>query len=57
MQALWRFSGNFLMMQNIQMICALGQSYVTQVAPDEKSGIGPCKICLFIKVFATMADR
>jgi hypothetical protein len=45
------------MMQSIQMISAFGQFYLTQIMPDEKSGIGRSEICLFIKVFATMADR
>jgi hypothetical protein len=53
----WRFSGNFLLMQNIKMIYAFEQSYLTQVVPDEKSGIVRYKSCLFIKVFTMMADR
>jgi len=44
------------MMQNIEMIYAFGQYYLTQVVPDEKSGIARYKICLFIKVFPIFTD-
>ena len=43
--------------KNIKMIYAFGQSYLTQVVPDKKSGIVRYKICLFIKVFTMIADR
>jgi len=52
-----RFSNHFLMMQNIKMQYALGRSFLTQIGPDEKSGIAGYIICLFIKVFAMTADR